>query len=344
MHKTSITTLALLLVACAALSVCATVKADTACTVTVNNPTNQNLYGNKGITSGGYWVGQIPMTITSGSTSFNTLGYCMDFDRIITIGTTYPATLAPVSDSAEWRAVSYVLTWNNNPATDNDGAAAQVAVWRLLNQTRGTPYYVESWLSPSIDSAGNAIADQAWGKDVVRQGDQFRWVSPITGNMTSIQASPGQNVTFTAKLTDAAGTPRANVRVVFNATLNFNTQVTLLNSTYVSTSAAYTDSQGQVQVTVTVPADAQVGSSVGVEAATQSVWPQQFVDTTDPSIQDLIAMGNTFQLTVSTNMTIYGFITVLPESPLGPIAAVGAFGGGFVVFIKIKQRRAAVKE
>jgi hypothetical protein len=343
MQKTSTITLAFLLIICAALSVFATVKADTASMVTVNNPTNQNLYGNKGVTSGGYWVGQIPMTITSGSTSVLSLGYCMDFDRTIVIGTTYPASLSAVGDTVEWRAVSYVLTWSN-PSVDSDGAAAQIAVWRLLNQTRGTDYYVESWLNPSLDSAGNAVANQAWGKDVVRQGDQFRWVSPITGNMTSIQASPGQNVTFTAKLTDAAGTPRANVRILFNATLNINTHVTLLNSTYVSTSAAYTDRQGQVQVTVTVPMDARVGSSVGVEAATQSVWPQQFVDTTDPSIQDLIATGDTFQLTVSTNMTIYGFITVLPESPVGPLAAVGAFGGGFIAFIKIKQHKKAVKE
>lgn len=336
MKKASIYTLTIMLMATVALSVCATVKADTACSVTVNDPYNLS-YGNKGLGSGGYWVGQIPLSIVSGSTNYNTLGYCINFNRAITIGSTYPATFAPVADSAEWQAVSYVLTWDN-PTNNNEGAASQVAVWRLLNQTRGANYFVESWLDTSIDDAGNGLATQAWGKDVVRQGDQFSWVSPISGNMTSVPANPGQTVVFTAQLTTSTGAPRANVRILFNATLNFNNHATLLNSTHVTPATAYTDSQGHVQVTIKVPGDAQIGSSIGVEAATQSIWPQKYVDTTDPSIQDLIGTGTTFQLTVSTNMTLYGFITVLPESPIGPIAAIGAFGAGFVVWTKMKKK------
>ena len=339
MKKASIRALTLILLASVALSICATVKADTAVSVTVNDPYSQTL-GNFGLPSGGYWVGEIPLTITSGSTASNTMGYCINFNRPINIGTSYPATLAPAGDSAEWRAVSYVLTWNK-PTTNNEAAAAQVAVWRLLNQTRGADYFRESWLEAGIDSAGNAVANQAWGKDVVRQGDLFTWISPIAANMSSIQANPGQTLTFTAQLTSSTGAPRANVRVLFNATRSTAGQSLPLNSTYVTPAAAYTDSQGRVQVSVKVPGDSQLGATINVEGATQSVWPQRYINVNDPSVQDLIGVGGTFQLTISTNMCIFGFIQVLPESPIGPIAAIGAFGAGFAAWVKIKRKKPA---
>jgi len=59
----------------------------------------------------------------------------MNFDRTVYAGSTYPAELASVMDTAEWRAVSYILTWYN-PSVDNGAAAAnQVAIWRILNGT-----------------------------------------------------------------------------------------------------------------------------------------------------------------------------------------------------------------
>jgi hypothetical protein len=262
----------------------------------------------------------------------------MDFDRTINIGSTYTATLTAAADNAEWRGVSYVLTWNK-PTTNSEAAAAQVAVWRLLNQTRGTLYFRESWLSPSIDDAGNAVATAAWGRDVVRQGDVFSWVSPIQGNLSTTQANPGDTVTFTAQITSSQGTPRANVRVRFNATLNNGGAPLLLNSTYVSVASAFTDSQGHAQVSVTVPSDSPVGSTIAVEAATSSVWPQRYIDLGNPATQDLIGVDDTFQLTLTTNLCIFGFITVLPESQIGSIAAIGAFAAAFAAYVKIKQHK-----
>ena len=340
MKKASIYPLSLLLAVTIAISAFTTVGATSTVSVYImdpNNPAN----GGEGLQSSGYWVGQIPIQITGGSTVFQTLGYCMNFDLSINIGGTYSANLAAATDSAEWRAVSYLLTWNN-PATNNEAAASQVAVWRLLNQTRGTNYFRESWLSIDIDNAGSALATAAWGKDVVRQGDIFTWVSPITANMSTTQAIPGQTVTFIAQLTDSVGAPRANVKVLFNATLNTGSQSTLLNSTYVSAASTYTDNQGHAQVSVRVPSDTALGATIAVEGATQSIWPQRYIDVTNPSTQDLIGVGDTFQLTLSTNVCLLGFITVLPESPIGPIAAIGAFGAGFVVWTKMKKK--AVKE
>jgi len=335
MKKSTITVATLLLIVSATL--CVTVKADTSVSVYImdpNNPAN----GGKGLTSGGYWVGQIPIRITGGSTTIQTLSYCINFDRAINIGSTYPATVTAASDTAEWRAVSYVLTWSN-PATDSEGAAAQVAVWRLLNQTRGTDYFRESWLDVAIDNAGNAVATEAWGKDVAREGDLFTWVSPTAANMSAVQAVPGQSLTFIAQLTDSANAPRSNVQVLFNATLNTGSQDILLNSTYVSAASGFTDSNGQAQVSVTVPLGTPVGATIAVESATVGVWPQRYIDVSSPSTQDLLGLGEAFQLTLKTNLCIYAFITVLPESPIGPFAAIGAVAAATFAYIKIKRHQ-----
>lgn len=335
MKQSSVQALTVLLIAVSAFAVIATVSATATVSVYIMDPTN-SANGSLGQTSNSHWVGQIPIKITSGPTTTQTQSYCMNFDRDITIGGTYSATLASAADNTEWKAVSYLLTWNN-PATNSDASANAVAIWRLLNQTRGTTYYRQSWLSTSIDNAGNQLATAAYGKDVARQGDTLAWVSPITGNMSSIQGAPNQTYTFIAKLTTSNGAARPNVKILFNATLTTNGQTMLLNSPYISASSAYTDSQGYAQVQITVPSDANLGAMVSVSASTKGVWPQRYIDVTTSSAQDLIGIGETMQLTVQTHVSIYGFITVLPESPIGPIAAIGGFGAGFVVWVKIKK-------
>ncbi len=337
MKRVPLIALSLILLSLSAIVFSATVRADQSVSVYIRDPFNP-ANGAKGLSSGGYWVGEIPITVSDGSLTSRTVSYCIDFDLPIYIGAMYPATLAPASDNIEWQAVSYVLSWNY-PATNNQAAATQVAIWRLLNETRGTDYFVEPWLNPDIDAAGDALATQAYGRDVVRQDDQFSWVSPVSTNMSATPANPGETVTFTAQLTKADGTPRPNVRVIFNATLTIEGQTQQLDPTYITPAEALTDSQGNAQVHITVPPDTPLGATLAVKASTKSLWPQRYIDISNPSMQDLIGIGDTFQLTLSTDVCVLAYITVLPESSFGTLAGLGAFAAGFAVWIKIRRKK-----
>jgi hypothetical protein len=329
MRKVTALTAALLVMF--AVGMCATAYAATTYSVYIMDP-NNSANGAKGISSSGYWVGQIPIQITSGAQTYQTLAYCMEYERLIYIGSTYTATLTPATDTSAWRAASYILSWNT--PTDNHAAAVQqVAIWRLLNSS----YVREPWLDVTIDNEGAALASTASGKDVVRQGDTFSWVSPITADGESVQGSPGQMLTFTAQLKNSVGTPRPNVKVQFTVMLNNGASSVQLNSTYVSAAEAFTDSQGVVQVDVRVPSDTALGSTVQIQASTKSVWPQRYVDLADPSNQDLLALGENLDLTMSTNICILGHIMVVPESAVGPLSALGAFAASFIIWTKTKK-------
>jgi hypothetical protein len=306
------------------------VYADIQVSVYIRNPLDSS-NGAKGVVSGSYWVGEIPITV-SNSPPQQTKAYCINFDRTINIGSTYPAELAAVTDTAEWRAVSYILTWYHPPANGDAAAANQVAIWRLLNSTRGYPYVTPSWLSTNLDTAGNALAEEVKNKDVVRQDDVFQWIEPVTTNQSAVMGDPGETITFKAKLTDAAGTPRPDVRVLFTATLRPDNIA--LDSTHMYPSVTHTDSSGIAAVDVTVPEDIQNGESIEVKASTKSVWPQLYLDLNDEARQDLIGIGTTFELTVSTNVCVLAYISVIPEVPLGTLTAGAACAFAFVFWKK----------
>jgi hypothetical protein len=102
---------------------------------------------------------------------------------------------------------------------------------------------------------------------------------------------------------------------------------------------AFTGNNGKAQVSVTVPSDAPYGSTIKVQASTQSVWPQEYLDLTNnnPSAQDLIGIGPALNLTVSTNIYVLGYIMVLPESAYGALAAIVASAVAFIIYNKLKQ-------
>jgi len=304
------------------------VYAEVTVNVLIGNPNGGSA---KGLWSGDYWVGEIPITVSNGP-SQQTKAYCIDFDRTIKIGTSYPARVTAVTENAEWRAVSYILTWYHPPANDDAAVANQVAIWRLLNVTRGRVYVKPSWLYTSFDSAGSALADIAKGKDVVRQGDVFQWIEPVTTNQSALMGNPGETITFKAKLTDAFEAPRPSVRVIFNATLRPDNVE--LDSTYISPSVTHTDSNGIAEVTVKVPETIQNGESIEVKASTKSVWPQLYLDLNDDRRQDLIGIGTTFELTVSTNVCVLAYIMVIPEVPLGTLTAGAACAFAFMFWKK----------
>jgi hypothetical protein len=315
---------AVFVVALVVASMTATAFADVSYSIYIQDPNNA-ANGAHGLSMDSYWVGQIPITITSGATSTQTMAYCMQAERLINIGGTYTATLTTTPDTAAWQAVSYILSWNT-PTTNSAAAVDQAAIWRLLNPS----YIRESWMDVNIDNQGAALAATASGKDVARSGDHLNWVTPITSNGASTKGNPGQTITFVAQLTDNTGTPRANVKIQFTASIEGQQ----LNSTYLSASEVYTNSQGVTQVNVQIPSDALLGSTVTVQASTHGVWPQRYVDLTNPDNQDLIAMGTSFDLTLSTNVYILAYIMVLPESALGALSAISAVAAAFIIYNK----------
>jgi len=304
--------------------------------VYIMNPLNP-ASGVKGAISDGHWVGEIPIKVGNDTDTVvisgeQTKGYCMNFNKTISVGSTYPTHLGGVMDTAEWRAVSYILTWYNPPADSISGAVNQVAIWRMLNNTRGYDYWKEPWLSDDLDNSGNSLADMAYGKDVTREGDIFQWVEPVVGNMSSTGAIPGESITFKAQIIMANGTARAGVKVMFSATIG--PEDTPLDSTYLNPTETHTDGDGIAEVTVTVPPDTQSGSKIEVKAYTKGVWPQQYLDLDDSRRQDLIGFGTSYELTVSTDVWILAFLFVIPEVPLGTLAAGVTFALAFVFWKK----------
>jgi len=307
----------------------AVVYAQVQVSVYIRNPLDSG-NGAKGVVSGSYWVGEIPITVTN-SPPQQTKAYCINFDRTINIGSTYSAKLAAVT-GAEWGAVSYILTWYHPPANNDAAAKNQVAIWKLLNSARGYPYEKPIWLSTSLDNAGTALAEEVKDKDVVRQGDVFQWIEPITTNQSAVMGDPGETITFKAKLTNSVGTPRPGVRILFSATLRPDNIA--LDSTHISPSVTHTDSSGIAAVDVTVPEDMTNGKSIEVKASTKSVWPQLYLDLNDVARQDLIGIGTTFELTVSTNVCVLAYILMIPEVPLGTLTAGVACAFAFVFWKK----------
>jgi hypothetical protein len=300
------------------------VYAETAVNVLIGNPNGGSV---KGRWSSGYWVGEIPITVSNGSPQ-QTVAYCMNYDKTIHVGITYPAELAAVMDTAEWKAVSYVLTWYHPPADSDAAVANQVAIWRLLDDG----YVRPSWLDTSFDTAGKSLADIAKGKDVVRQGDVFQWIEPVTTNQSAVMGNPGETITFKAKLTDVDENPRSGVKVIFNATLRPDDVA--LGSAYLSPAVTRTDSNGIAEVTVKIPETIHNGDSIEVKGSTKSVWPQLYLDLNDVARQDLIGIGTTFELTVSTNVCVLAYILIIPEVPLGTLTAGVACAFAFVFWKK----------
>jgi hypothetical protein len=58
----------------------------------------------------------------------------MNFDKTVYAGSTYSLQATAVMDTADWRVVSYILTWYNPPADSGAAAANQVAIWKTTKQ------------------------------------------------------------------------------------------------------------------------------------------------------------------------------------------------------------------
>jgi hypothetical protein len=298
-------------------SISAAVYAQTTVNVTIRNP-NGNANGQW---SSSCWVGEIPITVSGepATSDQQTVAYCMNYDKTVYVGSTYSAELAAVADSAKWRAVSYVLTWYHPPANDYAAAENQVAIWKILDDSFVKP----GWLPSDLNADGEALANDAMGKDVVRQGDVFQWIEPVTSNHEAVMGNPGETITFKVQLTDAGDVPRQGVKVLFTAVLRpYDLELDSV--------VAYTGGDGVAEVSVKVPDDIKNGESIEVKAATRGVWPRLYLDLEDDGRQDLIGFGTCYELTVSTNVCVLAYILVIPEVPLGTLTAGAACALAFM--------------
>ena len=132
------------------ISVTAPIFTHTTYSATIKDPESNDALGIT--TSEGYWIGQIPLRLTNGTSSYQAIAFCMNFNKDISIGSTNPSTLTPIVDNATWRAASYIISWTN-PTTDTEAAVEQVALWKTLD----TSYQKPSWISTNIDNQATAL-------------------------------------------------------------------------------------------------------------------------------------------------------------------------------------------
>ncbi len=270
------------------------------------------------------WIGEIPIIVgNQAPDGESTIGYCLNPEYNL-IGGGYQASLTSVPDNSTWRAISYILTWYNPANSSTQAVTNQLAIWKCLDK----PW--PSWVPAEYYQAADLLWNFAKNKDVARQDDYLSWVAPIeivnTGN--AMVATPGQVITFTAKLSALNGTGRANVAIFFS--------VSGVDGAVLSSTQEFTDNQGLVSTTLTIPNSVPQGASIQIEASTYGVWPKLYLDLDgDPQPQDLVGIGTKFGLTVTAHPCIVGNILfTVPEVPLGTLAAAGACVAGYVVWKK----------
>ena len=336
----------MLLVAVMFTAIIATVYAQTI-DVTIGAPNSSNSLGVPSSNGNGYWIGQFPITIDTGTQTTTGQVYCMTSSGTVYEGASYQATEALVpTGSPTWQEISYILTWNA-PTTGDEAAIDQVAIWELLGQnpTGTPPQYSDFTLDQSIITQATNLVSSDSGMNVALQGDKLTWLSPFSGLSGSTPANPGETIPFQVQLSDSSGDVKSNVQIDFTASITpaGSSLSTPLDSSFVSPTLAYTDDDGIAHVSVTVPPDAPYGSTVTVTASTQSVWPVEYLDLTtqNPGTQNLIGVSPALSLTTSYSIHISGTIFVLPESAWGGLSALVACAASFIIYYKVKPHTKA---
>jgi hypothetical protein len=251
-----------------------------------------------------YWAGEIHIQYGGvPPEGTHARAYCMQYDVILYTGENYEYTIVDVTDTDEWKSVSYILSWYDPPEDSGEAAAVQGAIWKILTGADPSGY-------------GAGLAAEAEGKDVARSTDTLEWLTPES------YVSPGEEVTLTVKVAKPDGSGRSNVRIKFETTGGI-----------LDKDEGISDVNGEVNVTVTAPLEH--GTSIEVIACTRGVWPEKYLDTEET--QNLIGLGDELELTTTTDLCVIAYIHVIPEMPYGTLAAVAMFF--FAFMIKTKKSR-----
>jgi hypothetical protein len=324
--STKILSIAILTVLVASMVV--TVAADSSTVyVYIRNPP-ANLYGH---VDNPYWIGQIPISIGSSSSSAShgvqTYGYCMDYSKELYIGNSYRASLTSPPDTAAWKSISYILTWYSPPASNNEAVADQVAIWKLLT---GNSYSKQSWLTSADNTLGLNLAAAVAGKDVIRQTDTMSWTAPSgLADGGAVPASPGTSKYFEVQVKDNQGVGRAGVKITFEA------------SPLIAPTDVFTDSNGKAGITVNIPSDQAQGTSLDIKASTKGTYPQLYMNIADCDAQDLIGVDTCYNLTLDANAVVIAHINMIPEIEMGTLAAVSLMAFGFLAWTRKTKKNKA---
>jgi hypothetical protein len=275
----------------------------------------------KGHWTSHYWIGQIPITLNSQEQTYS---YCMDYDKVIYIGTTYSATTTSPPDTDAWKSISYILTWYDPPTTNDGAVANQLAIWKLLKGSLPTD------LSDGDKTLGNNLVAAVTGKDVLRQGDTLSWTLPsglVDGG--AVPGAPGGSIYFEVQVKDSTGAVRPGVKITFDA------------SPLLGPTDAWTDVNGKAGVTVNIPSNQPQGSSVDIRASTRGTYPKLYLDLSTPgNPQDLIGIDTSLELTLDASAVVIARINMIPEIEMGTLAAVSLMAFGFLAWTKKKKNKA----
>ena len=247
--------------------------------------------------SGFGWVGSVKITVDGEPY----VEYCIEYDEYISIGGEYTTILIPLEDTLENRAISYILSWYEGD-TNDEAYAIQVAIWKFA-----TGKWVPD--NPPRPRASE-IYNAAYGKNVARPGDVLT-LSPSTASV-----KPSSSLTLIAKLVDANGVPRENVRILFYTDLGT-----------LSRSEGFTDSNGEVEVELFCDKE----GVANVQAVTNAYWAYE-LDLGDK--QNLIPIG--CPIAARTLIAVGKITFVIPEVPLGT-ATVTMLSLSAFITLKIKK-------
>lgn len=265
--------------------------------VDVLNPFSDEGGDCKGGQYGCYWVGEIPINLSSSPNmqdAERTRAYCMQYDKTIRINDPpYSASITDVVDNDTWKSISYILTWYDPPSNDDEAVKIQAAIWQILGN--GVP----TWLPDELN--GSDLVAEAFGKDVIRESDRLF----LTPEKEVIDDD--ETVILTANITKSDDKGRKGVKIIFSVDIGS------LNKY-----EGVTDENGEVEVTLTPSGN----GIANVTAYTKGVWAQRYLDLDEENRQDLIGFGTTYQLTTFKYLFVFREIFVIPEFAFGTLSAV----------------------